>query len=115
MAPECQISPKRDREPMGGRTGRRSGMLASPCWSPLTDLAALIAIAVTSQESILRATSSTNRPNADGDAGPFQQRTLPGWYGTLAQVTNSTYGANRWLCSEGDRAACADQPRAFPA
>ena len=57
------------------------------------DQAAVIGIAVASQESALGADPSTARPNADGDAGPFEQRTLPGWYGTLDQVTSPNYAA----------------------
>jgi hypothetical protein len=44
------------------------------------DQAAIIAIAVASQESALGANPAIARPNADGDAGSFQQRTKPGWY-----------------------------------
>lgn len=61
------------------------------------DQAAVIAIAVASQESTLGANPSIARPNADGDAGPFQQRTKPGWYGTLAQVTDPAYAADTFL------------------
>ncbi|QGN34469.1 M23 family metallopeptidase [Microlunatus sp. Gsoil 973] len=61
------------------------------------DQAAVIAIAVASQESTLGANPTINRPNADGDAGPFQQRTIPGWYGSLAQVTDPAYGASSFL------------------
>jgi murein DD-endopeptidase MepM/ murein hydrolase activator NlpD len=61
------------------------------------DQAAVIAIAVASQESALGANPAIGHPNADGDAGPFQQRTLPGWYGTLAQVTNPAYAAEAFL------------------
>jgi hypothetical protein len=59
--------------------------------------AAIIAIAVASQESGLGTDPGTARPNRDGDAGPFQQRTKPGWYGSLAQVTNPTYAADAFL------------------
>jgi hypothetical protein len=52
------------------------------------DQAAVIAIAVASQESTLGTHPAISRPNGDGDAGPFQQRAKPGWYGTLAQVTD---------------------------
>jgi murein DD-endopeptidase MepM/ murein hydrolase activator NlpD len=69
----------------------------SPRLGGSADQASVIAIAVASQESTLGANPSINRPNADGDAGPFQQRTLPGWYGTLAQVTDPTYAANTFL------------------
>jgi murein DD-endopeptidase MepM/ murein hydrolase activator NlpD len=61
------------------------------------DQAAIIAIAVASQESTLGAHPTINRPNSDGDAGPFQQRAKPGWYGTLAQVTDPVYAADTFL------------------
>ena len=69
-----------------------AGRLGGPA-----DQAAVIAIAVASQESTLGANPSISHPNGDGDAGPFQQRTLPGWYGTLAQVTDPTYAADTFL------------------
>lgn len=61
------------------------------------DQAAVIAIAVAAQESTLGAHPAINRPNQDGDAGPFQQRAKPGWYGTLAQVTDPVYAADTFL------------------
>jgi murein DD-endopeptidase MepM/ murein hydrolase activator NlpD len=61
------------------------------------DQAAIIAIAVASQESTLGAHPAINRPNRDGDAGPFQQRAKPGWYGSLAQVTDPVYAADTFL------------------
>jgi hypothetical protein len=74
----------------------RAHNLSSRLGGP-ADQAAVIAIAVASQESTLGANPAINLPNADGDAGPFQQRTLPGWYGTLAQVTDPAYAANTFL------------------
>lgn len=55
--------------------------------------AAVVAIMVAMQESQLGAVSGIDKPNGDGDAGVFQQRQLPGWYGTLEQVTDVNYAA----------------------
>ncbi|WP_188897512.1 M23 family metallopeptidase [Microlunatus endophyticus] len=60
-----------------------------------------------SQESTLGANPAIARPNADGDAGPFQQRQLPGWYGTLAQVTNPAYAATTFFLGHTITAAQA--------
>jgi hypothetical protein len=74
-----------------------------------TERAVLVALAVAMQESRLGAAAGIDRPNGDGDAGVFQQRTLPGWYGTLAQVRDVGYGARVFLrgkkVSEADVAA----------
>ena len=59
----------------------------------LPEKAYVIAIATALQESDLGANTSTTRPNGDGDAGVFQQRCKPGWYGTLEQVNNIEYAA----------------------
>ena len=53
----------------------------------------VIGVGVALQESALGASKGVNKPNPDGDAGAFQQRQLPGWYGTLKEVTNDTYAA----------------------
>jgi murein DD-endopeptidase MepM/ murein hydrolase activator NlpD len=79
-------------------------------WSQAkTERAVLVALAVAMQESRLGAAAGIDRPNGDGDAGVFQQRTLPGWYGTLAQVRDVGYGARVFLrgkkLSEADVAA----------
>lgn len=55
--------------------------------------AAVVAIMVAMQESQLGATKGIDKPNGDGDAGIFQQRQKPGWYGTLEQVTDVDYAA----------------------
>lgn len=73
------------------------------------DQAAVIGIAVASQESTLGANPAIARPNADGDAGPFQQRQLPGWYGTLAQVTSPTYATTTFFIGHTVTAAQAGQ------
>src|SRR5918997_1697191 len=62
-----------------------------------TERAVLVALAVAMQESRLGAAAGIDRPNGDGDAGVFQQRTLPGWYGTLAQVRDVGYAARVFL------------------
>src|SRR5918992_803459 len=79
-------------------------------WSQAkTERAVLVALATAMQESRLGAADGIDRPNGDGDAGVFQQRTLPGWYGTLAQVRDVGYGARVFLrgkkLSEADVAA----------
>lgn len=76
------------------------------------DQAAVIGIAVASQESTLGADPAIARPNADGDAGPFQQRTLPGWYGTLAQVINPVYAATTFFLGHTVTTDQAGQARA---
>ncbi|GEM_PF-4901041 len=55
------------------------------------DQGAVVGMVVLAQESTWGADPRITKPNGDGDAGPMQQRTLPGWYGTLAQVNDPTY------------------------
>ena len=45
-------------------------------------------LVVLAQESNWGIDPRITQPNSDGDAGPMQQRTLSGWYGTLAQVND---------------------------
>lgn len=57
----------------------------------------LVALMTAMQESTL-GTGVTNgipwnQPNGDGDAGMFQQRQFPGWYGTLEEVNDPAYSA----------------------
>lgn len=59
----------------------------------LGENAQLIGIMVSKQESQLGAHPSTYSPDGNGDSGVFQQRQLPGWYGTLEQVNDPTYAA----------------------
>lgn len=59
----------------------------------LPERAQLIALMTAMQESTLGAGKGVMQPNVDGDAGYFQQRVLPGWYGTLEQVQDPAYGA----------------------
>ena len=59
--------------------------------------AAIIAVATAMKESTLGDNPRTNRPNQDQDAGVFQQRIKPGWYGTLEQVSDVRYGTRAFL------------------
>lgn len=52
-----------------------------------------IALMTAMQETRMGAAKGINKPNADGDAGVFQQRTKPGWYGTLEQILDVSYAA----------------------
>lgn len=47
-----------------------------------------VAVATAMQESNLGIAPGIDKPNGDGDAGIFQQRTLPGWYGSVEQVND---------------------------
>ena len=53
----------------------------------------LIALMTAMQESRLGDHPSTFTPDGNGDAGVFQQRQLPGWYGSLEQVSDTAYAA----------------------
>jgi hypothetical protein len=67
-------------------------------WSAAkTERAVLVALVTAKQESQLGAYPGIDRPNGDGDAGVFQQRQKPGWYGTLDQVTKVGYAAGVFL------------------
>lgn len=68
--------------------------------------AAIIAVATAKQESDLGADPTCYKPNSDYDAGVFQQRVLKGWYGTLAQVNDVTYGTTVFL--KGKKLTAAD-------
>lgn len=57
----------------------------------------LISLMVAMQESNLGSSPGWDRPNGDGDAGFFQQRTLPGWYGSVQEVTDPYTGAMKFL------------------
>ncbi|GAA1334491.1 hypothetical protein GCM10028787_32990 [Brachybacterium horti] len=55
----------------------------------------LIALITVMQESTL---GVNTQPTGNGnDAGPFQQRTLPGWYGTLEQVQDVQYATTAFI------------------
>lgn len=71
-----------------------------------TDQAVLVALMTAMQESRLGEAAGIERPNGDGDAGVFQQRQKPGWYGTLGQVTQVHYAARIFL--EGKKVTSAD-------
>lgn len=53
----------------------------------------VVAVGVAMQESALLKNKAALKANADGDAGLFQQRQLPGWYGTLEEVTDPVYSS----------------------
>lgn len=88
-------------------------------WSPAkVDRAVLVALMTAMQESQLGAYPGIDRPNGDGDAGVFQQRQLPGWYGTLEQVTRVDYAARVFLGGKkvtAADAAAARRARSTPA
>lgn len=53
----------------------------------------LVALMTAMQESRLGDHMSTFTPDENGDAGVFQQRQLPGWYGSLEEVSDTSYAA----------------------
>ena len=53
----------------------------------------LVALMTAMQESDLGRDRSSLQSDSNHDAGLFQQRVLPGWYGSLAQVIDPAYGA----------------------
>ncbi len=53
----------------------------------------LVALMTAMQESQLGDNPAAATPDSNGDAGVFQQRQLPGWYGTLEQVNDLSYAA----------------------
>lgn len=55
----------------------------------------LVALITAMQESTLGA--NTQPTGSGNDAGPFQQRTLPGWYGTLDQVNDPAYATTAFI------------------
>lgn len=57
--------------------------------------AQLIGLMTAMQESTLGL--NTEPTGSGGDAGPFQQRTLPGWYGTEEQVQDVAYAAEKFF------------------
>lgn len=59
--------------------------------------AQLIGLITAMQESNLGTNPSIQIANGDGDAGMFQQRQLPGWYGSLSQVTDPAYAAKAFF------------------
>lgn len=57
--------------------------------------AQVIGLMTAMQESTLGI--NTQPTGAGSDAGPFQQRTLPGWYGTEEQVQDVAYAAEKFF------------------
>lgn len=57
----------------------------------------LVALITAMQESDLGRNPSTASPDANGDAGVFQQRTLDGWYGSVQDVNNISYAVDAFL------------------
>lgn len=53
----------------------------------------LVALMTAMQESRLGDHPSTFTPDENGDAGVFQQRQLAGWYGSLEEVSDTSYAA----------------------
>lgn len=79
----------------------------------------IVGVGVAMQESDLLANKSALKANADGDAGLFQQRQLPGWYGTLEEVTDPVYASRTFYTgkdietdglSEAELSAAAGAP-----
>lgn len=56
-----------------------------------------MAIMAAIQESTLGTGSGWDKPNADHDAGLFQQRVKPGWYGSLKMVLKTSYAAKAFM------------------
>lgn len=56
-----------------------------------------VAVATAMQESALGDAPGIDKPNGDGDAGIFQQRTLPGWYGSVEEVNDPAHGTRIFL------------------
>lgn len=56
----------------------------------------LVALMTAMQESQLGDDKSAFTPDENGDAGVFQQRQIPGWYGTLAEVNDVATAARNF-------------------
>ncbi|MGQ4535193.1 C40 family peptidase [Dermabacteraceae bacterium P13115] len=63
----------------------------------LNEKAQLIGIMTALQESTLMGDPTSSKPDANHDAGPFQQRILPGWYGPLEKVNDPAYAAHAFF------------------
>lgn len=59
--------------------------------------AQLVGLITAMQESDLGANPAALVPNSDGDAGPFQQRTLNTWYGSPDQVLSARYASEAFF------------------
>lgn len=60
----------------------------------LGSAAQIIGLITAQQESTM---GINTQPTGAGDAGPFQQRTLDGWYGSLEQVNDVAYAARAFF------------------
>lgn len=60
----------------------------------LGSAAQIIGLITAQQESTM---GLNTHPTGAGDAGPFQQRTLDGWYGSLEQVNDVAYAARAFF------------------
>lgn len=67
-----------------------------------------IGIITVIQESTAGANKKTRLPNHQNDAGYFQQRILPGWYGSLEQVNDPVYATTAFY-----NGVTADKPGAY--
>lgn len=65
--------------------------------SGLDRRAQLVGLITAMQESDLGRDLTNRVPNTDGDAGIFQQRTYPGWYGSLEMINNPAYAARAFF------------------
>ena len=63
----------------------------------LPQKAQLIGVTTAIGESTLGTNPGTEKPNEDGDAGLFQQRQFPGWYGSLEQVNDPVYASKAFF------------------
>lgn len=66
----------------------------------------IIGVMTGKQESDLGKDPSAVKPNSDGDAGMFQQRQYPGWYGSLEMVNDPAYASTAFF--QGVQGASAD-------
>lgn len=72
----------------------------------------LVALITAMQESDLGDDPTHTTPDENQDAGVFQQRVIPGWYGTLQEVNDPSYGARIFF--EGKTVSLDDPKAAGP-
>lgn len=72
----------------------------------------LVALITAMQESDLGDDPTHTQPDENQDAGVFQQRVIPGWYGTLQEVNDPSYGARIFF--EGKTVSLDDPKAAGP-
>ena len=82
------------------QVGREQGWSAAD-----TDKAFQIAVSTAQKESTLGADPRSKKPDGNGDGGIYGQRTKPGWYGTIDQVNDPTYGTRIFLLGKTITAA----------